>query len=356
MSRRPRHARHRSQPQRGLALHPARHAVPAPDRAGRLEARRADPDGGRARGRMRRGARHHPPGARPARGRGADRPLPRQGHLRARRAGRSRLWCEVETDWSGLLRSREGAEIEILGETPGIAGSASPPAAIGRLAPRLHAISAAATGATAQPFLLADVFLDERLRPKVSDEDLRSKTALKLVAGIAGVRISRCAPDADHRHAPTWRRRPRCSIPLNAPIAHVRRAAVDAARRAAAGRGRDLSRRPGAHRHQAALNRRAREIDQRRGGGLGLLGQQGVAGARRSPRASPAGRAPRAARPRSAGRRSRPRPRPRTAAGGARRRAARRGRWWLRAPRAAPARHPCASHRATPDASLPGAK
>ena len=31
----------------------------------------------------------------------------------------NRLWCEVETDWSGLLRSREGAEIEILGEHPG---------------------------------------------------------------------------------------------------------------------------------------------------------------------------------------------------------------------------------------------
>src|SRR6516164_10479463 len=30
-----------------------------------------------------------------------------------------RLWCEVETDWSGLLRSREDAQIEILSDTPG---------------------------------------------------------------------------------------------------------------------------------------------------------------------------------------------------------------------------------------------
>src|SRR3712207_6784290 len=30
-----------------------------------------------------------------------------------------RLWCEVETDWRGLLRSREDAEIEILADEPG---------------------------------------------------------------------------------------------------------------------------------------------------------------------------------------------------------------------------------------------
>ena len=43
----------------------------------------------------------------------------------------NRLWCEVETDWSGLLRSREGAEIEVLGERKAIAGSAVPAATAG---------------------------------------------------------------------------------------------------------------------------------------------------------------------------------------------------------------------------------
>jgi GntR family transcriptional regulator len=136
-----------------------------------------------------------------------------------------RLWCEVETDWSGLLRSREGAEIETLSDTPNIAGSAAPQAAIGRPAAlyrhvrRRHWRDGAA-------FLLADVFLDARLSPKVTAEDLRSKTALRLVAGIPGVRI------ADARQTLTIgtadvETAAALGIALNAPVAHVRRAAVD---------------------------------------------------------------------------------------------------------------------------------
>jgi GntR family transcriptional regulator len=142
-----------------------------------------------------------------------------------RAAPASRLWCEVETDWSGLLRSREGAEIEVLAETPGIAGSAAPPAAIGTVAPGYTHIRRR-HWRDGQPFMVADVFLDERLRPKVSDEDLRSKTALKLVAGIQGVRISDARQTltigtADVETAAALQ------IPLNAPVAHVHRAAVD---------------------------------------------------------------------------------------------------------------------------------
>jgi GntR family transcriptional regulator len=137
----------------------------------------------------------------------------------------NRLWCEVETDWSGLLRSREGAEIEILSDTPGMAGGAVPPAAIGEVAPRYRHIRRR-HWRDGQPFLLADVFLDERLSPKVTAEDLRSKTALKLVAGIPGVRITDARQTltigtADVETAAALQ------IPLNAPVAHVHRAAVD---------------------------------------------------------------------------------------------------------------------------------
>jgi GntR family transcriptional regulator len=136
----------------------------------------------------------------------------------------NRLWCEVETDWSGLLRSREGAEIEILGDTPGIPGSDLPlveggePAASYRHIRRRH-------WRDGQPFLLADVYLDERLYPKVSAQDLRSKTALKLVAGIPGVRI------ADARQTLTIgtadvETAAALQLQLNAPVAHVRRAAI----------------------------------------------------------------------------------------------------------------------------------
>ena len=137
----------------------------------------------------------------------------------------NRLWCEVETDWSGLLRSREGAEIEVLGETPGLAGTATPPATIGAVAPRYTHIRRR-HWRDGQPFLVADVFLDERLRAKVTPEDLRAKTALKLAASIPGVRIS------DARQALTIgtadvETATALQVPLNAPVAHVRRAAVD---------------------------------------------------------------------------------------------------------------------------------
>ncbi|HEV7264762.1 MAG TPA: GntR family transcriptional regulator [Falsiroseomonas sp.] len=137
----------------------------------------------------------------------------------------NRLWCEVETDWSGLLRSREGAEIETLGDTPGLAGTTVPPAAIGVVAPGYRHIRRR-HWRDGQPFLLADVYLDERLSPKVTMEDLRTKTALKLVAGIPGVRITDARQTltigtADVETAAALK------VPLNAPVAHVHRAAVD---------------------------------------------------------------------------------------------------------------------------------
>jgi GntR family transcriptional regulator len=36
------------------------------------------------------------------------------------------LWCEVETDWAGLLRARRGATIETLAELSGQQPSARP--------------------------------------------------------------------------------------------------------------------------------------------------------------------------------------------------------------------------------------
>ncbi len=135
-----------------------------------------------------------------------------------------RLWCEVETDWSGLLRSREGARIEILGQEGGTTPPVMPEG-LGRAAPvyrhlrRRH-------WRDGTPFLLADIYLDERLWPRVRAADLTTQTALSLVAGLRGVTIADArqvltigAADVEAASA--------LQIPLNAPIAHVRRAAVD---------------------------------------------------------------------------------------------------------------------------------
>jgi GntR family transcriptional regulator len=135
-----------------------------------------------------------------------------------------RLWCDVETDWNGLLRSREGAHIEILSDTPGqdpqsLPASEGLPAPLYRHLRRRH-------WRDNQPFLLADVWLDERLSPQVTAEDLATKTALRLVAGIPGVRIAQARQTltigaADVETAA------QLHIPLNAPIAHVHRLAID---------------------------------------------------------------------------------------------------------------------------------
>lgn len=137
----------------------------------------------------------------------------------------NRLWCEVKTDWSGLLRSREGARIETLGDTSGIPGASMPPAAVGEVAPRYRHIRRR-HWRDAQPFLLADVYLDQRLSPKVTAEDLHTKTALMLVAGIPGVRVTDARQTltigtADVETAASLQ------VPLNAPVAHVHRIAVD---------------------------------------------------------------------------------------------------------------------------------
>jgi GntR family transcriptional regulator len=142
------------------------------------------------------------------------------------RAGAAeRLWCEVETDWSGLLRSRPGAEIEILGDEAGIDG-ATIPTGIGKPALRYRHVRRR-HWRDGQPFLLADVYIDERLSPKIKKEDLASKTALKLVASLPGVKIidarqTLTIGTADVEVAAALQ------LPLNAPVAYVHRVAVDA--------------------------------------------------------------------------------------------------------------------------------
>ncbi|WP_439549426.1 GntR family transcriptional regulator [Falsiroseomonas sp.] len=136
-----------------------------------------------------------------------------------------RLWCDVETDWNGLLRSREGAEIEILSDHPNQDGSVAPvhagqPAPSYRHLRRRH-------WRNGQPFLLADVWMDDRLSAKVTAEDLVTKTSLKLVAGLPGITIAEARQtltigSADVETAAALQ------LPLNAPVAHVHRTAMDA--------------------------------------------------------------------------------------------------------------------------------
>lgn len=140
-----------------------------------------------------------------------------------KRRPQDQLWCEVESDWQGLLSSRDGATIEILSDVMG-----GPPLvhhALGttgqnyRHLRRRHSLNG-------QAFLVADVYIEEKLAKKVSDEDIASKTALRLVAGIPGVKITEARQTltigtADIETAAL------INLPLNAPVCHVTRSAVD---------------------------------------------------------------------------------------------------------------------------------
>lgn len=137
----------------------------------------------------------------------------------------SKLWCEVGTDWSGMLLARDGARIEVLSSR---ARSALPPGAgeLGNAAPayrhlrRRHWRDGIA-------FLLADVFIESQVAKLIPAKAYTTKTALKLIADAAGVKIidarqTLTIATADIETSALLQ------IPLNAPVAHVRRIAIDA--------------------------------------------------------------------------------------------------------------------------------
>ena len=138
--------------------------------------------------------------------------------------GREQLWCEVETNFAGLLRSREGAEIELLSDLadqpPRIV-----PHPVGTPAPSYRHLRRRHRRA-GTPFLLAEVWIDERLRPAITPDDLVSKTALKLVAGIPGMQITDARQTLTIASADMDTAR-QLALPLNAPVACVHRSAVD---------------------------------------------------------------------------------------------------------------------------------
>ncbi len=138
----------------------------------------------------------------------------------------SQIWCEVATDWSGLLMSRKDAVIEVLSDER---GQQPPhvPHPIGDLAPsyrrlrRRHSRLGAA-------FLLADLYIDERLSRRIPKKDLVSKTALRLVSEIPGLKIKDARQTLTIGTADVETAE-RLDTALNAPIAILHRSVVDRA-------------------------------------------------------------------------------------------------------------------------------
>ena len=143
-----------------------------------------------------------------------------------RERAQEQLWCEVATDWSGLLMSREGASIEVLADESGMQ-PAKVPHPIGTLAPSYRHVRRRHSR-HGLPFLIADLFIDARVARRIPRKLLETKTALRLVADIPGVKIKGARQTltigtADIEVAEAL------NVPLNAPIACVSRSVVDQA-------------------------------------------------------------------------------------------------------------------------------
>lgn len=141
-----------------------------------------------------------------------------------RRRPHEELWCAVGTDWSGLLRPSHSARIEVLQDEADVKLD-NVPYMLGELAPSYRHLHRRHWRHD-EPFLLTDVYVDERLRDRMSQEDIETKTALRLIADIDDVEIvdaqqTLTIGTADLETAEAL------DMPLNAPVAYVYRRAVD---------------------------------------------------------------------------------------------------------------------------------
>lgn len=141
-----------------------------------------------------------------------------------RRRPQEELWCAVGTDWSGLLRPSTSARIEVLFDE-GDVKLDRVAYQIGELAPaywHLHRRH----WRHDQAFLLTDIYIDERLRGRITREDVETKTALRLIHDVPDLEIAEAQQTltigtADMETAQSL------AMPLNAPVAFVHRRAVD---------------------------------------------------------------------------------------------------------------------------------
>ena len=134
------------------------------------------------------------------------------------------LKVEVETDWNSMLTSREGATIELLSDSIGEAPMVIPHM-IGEVAPSYRHLRRRHT-MNGKVFLVADIYVDERLASRLPEEAYTTLTALRLAASIPGVKI------ADARQTITIGAADLgisslMDIDLNAPICFVDRSAAD---------------------------------------------------------------------------------------------------------------------------------
>lgn len=134
------------------------------------------------------------------------------------------IWCEVKTDWTGLLIAQDNAVIEILDDKPnaqlprrdGYTGNTAPSY---RHLKRRHSRDGV-------PFLLANVFVDERVCKDIPESAYTTVTAMRLIADLPDQKITDAhqvvtigAADLETSEA--------LNISIGDPVAKVQRVAVN---------------------------------------------------------------------------------------------------------------------------------
>lgn len=139
---------------------------------------------------------------------------------RAPAAGRAH---NLQIDWTSLATAHEGAELEVLeeGMVDRIPGTRDE----GVAAPR-YRMMRRRHRRDGMPYLIGTLYLDERLYRQVSPERFRREPTLSILQDVFGDRIGRARQvltigTADVEIASLL------EIPINAPIAEVRRYALD---------------------------------------------------------------------------------------------------------------------------------
>ncbi|MCI5109468.1 MAG: GntR family transcriptional regulator [Marivita sp.] len=134
------------------------------------------------------------------------------------------LWCEVNTDWTGMLIARDNATIKILSDErnvplPRYEGHIGNPAPGYRHLRRVHIRDGIS-------FLLADIYVDERVCPQIDEADYSRVTAMRLVSDIPGQTIVDAnqivtISSADLETSDTL------NVSIGEPVAKVQRMAVN---------------------------------------------------------------------------------------------------------------------------------
>lgn len=137
----------------------------------------------------------------------------------------SDIWCQVQTDWSGMLLARENARIEVLSDRRGVPLPARP-FAIGRPAESYRHLQRRHTR-DGEAFLLADVYVAESVADLIPEEDYRTKTALRLVADVPGLLIADATQTLTIGSADLDASE-KLDIAIGHPVARVERCAADA--------------------------------------------------------------------------------------------------------------------------------